>query len=222
MTLKIKAVLFDLDGVVVESEHLKAAAHAEAAARFGKPVPREVYAQVMGQTHEAVRKAFLQAAGAEVDPAEYTAAYHEIYHHLVQTQLNLTPGMGALLSALSARGYLLALVTSSSKESAAITLSRTDLAGFFTVEVFADDVLRGKPDPQPYQMALDRLAINSREAVAFEDSHAGIEAAASAGLRVFALRHRYNVDQDFSKAFQVLDSLVDTSRIIALIEQVSV
>jgi HAD superfamily hydrolase (TIGR01509 family) len=176
----------------------------------------------MGQTHEAVRKAFLQAANAEVDPAEYTTAYHEIYHHLVQTQLNLTPGMEALLPALSARDYRLALVTSSSKESASLTLSRTGLAGFFAVEVFAEDVLRGKPDPQPYQIALDRLAITSLEAVAFEDSQAGIEAAAAAGLRVFALHHRYNADQNFSKAFQVLDSLVDTTRIITLIEQASV
>ena len=218
MISKIKAVLFDLDGVIVESEHLKAAAHAEAAARFGKPVPREVYAQVMGQTHEAVRRAFLQAAGAEVDPAAYTAAYHAIYHRLVQTQLNLTPGMGELLPALIAQGYRLALVTSSSKESAAITLSRVGLADYFAVEVFAGDVLRGKPDPQPYQLALDRLAITPREGVVFEDSHAGIEAAAAASLRVLALRHRYNADQDFSKAFQVLDALANTSKLITLIE----
>ena len=85
------------------------------------------------------------------------------------------------------------------QRSAALTLSRTGLAGFFAFEVFAEDVLRGKPDPQPYQIALDRLAINSHEAVAFENSQAGIESAAAAGLRVFALRHRYNADQDFLK-----------------------
>jgi len=222
LTLKIKAVLLDLDGVIIESEHLKAAAHTEAATRFGKSVPREIYARVMGQTHAAVRAAFLQAAGATVDPAEYTTAYHKIYHHLVQTQLAMTPGMDALLPALQTQGYRMALVTSSSKESAAITLSKADVAGFFGVEVFAEDVLRSKPDPQPYQIALERLAIHSRQAVAFEDSRAGIEAAADAGLQVFALRHLYNTDQDFSKAQQVLDSLVDTPGIIDLIERADV
>jgi HAD superfamily hydrolase (TIGR01509 family) len=220
--IKVAAVLFDLDGVIVASEHLKAAAHAEAAGRFGKPVPREVYAHVMGQTHDAVRAAFLRAAGAEVDPAAYTTVYHTIYHHLVQTELSLTPGMGALLPALRDRGYRLALVTSSSKKSAAITLGRAGLTGFFEVEVFAEDVQRGKPDPQPYQIALERMANCSNEAVAFEDSQAGIASAAFAGLRVFALRHRYNIDQDFTVAFRVLDSLEDTTRIIELIEAADV
>ena len=211
-----------MDGVIVESEHLKAAAHAETAALFGKPVPRAVYARVMGQTHDAVRSAFLQAAGASVDSAKYTATYREIYHHLVQTQLTLTPGMSALLAALNTQGYRMALVTSSSKESAAITLTRAGLAGFFAVEVFAEDVQRGKPDPQPYQTALVRLAIDAHEAVAFEDSGAGVEAAAAAGLRVFALRHLYNADQDFGKAFYILDSLIDTAKIVGLIEEAGV
>ena len=104
-----KAVLFDMDGVLVETEHLKAAAHAAAVARFGGQAPQDLYARVMGQPHPAVRAAFIRAAEMSIDPAAYTSAYLEIYHHLLDTRLSLTPGVKALLTGLQAKGFALAL-----------------------------------------------------------------------------------------------------------------
>jgi beta-phosphoglucomutase len=215
-----KAVLFDMDGVLVETEHLKAEAHASAAARFGGQVSQDLYASVMGQPHTAVRAAFIAASRIAVDPAAYTAAYLDIYHHLLDTHLSLTPGVTALLTGLQARQLTLALVTSSQAGTTEKILRQAGLSGFFPVRIVAEDVQRGKPDPEPYRAALDRLGLRSSAALALEDSQAGVAAAAAAGLPVIALRHRYNAGHDFSQAVQVLDSLLDTSRIIGLIEKI--
>jgi HAD superfamily hydrolase (TIGR01509 family) len=213
-----KAILFDMDGVLVETEHLKAEAHARAVARFGGQAQQDLYARVMGQPHTAVRAAFIGAAGMEIDPAAYSSAYLEIYHHLLDTRLRLTPGVTALLAGLQARQLTLALVTSSQAGTTEKILRQAGLAGFFPVRIVAEDVRRGKPDPEPYQTALDRLALRSKAALALEDSQVGVAAAAAAGLPVIALRHRFNSGHDFSKAVQTLDSLSDTAGIIDLIE----
>lgn len=219
MSSKDKAVLFDMDGVLVETEHLKAAAHAAAARRFGGKAPEDLYARVMGQPHAFVRAAFIRATNLEIPTAVYTEAYLEIYHHLLETRLRPTPGIPALLSGLQGQGFILALVTSSQARSAEKILGQLELGNYFVTRVAAEDVQRGKPDPEPYLTALARLDLQPNQAVAMEDSQAGIEAAAGAGLEVIALRHPYNAGQDFSKAVQVLDSLTDTLKVIALLEE---
>ena len=215
-----KAVLFDMDGVLVKTEHLKAEAHASAAAQFGGQVAQDLYASVMGQPHPAVRAAFIAAAGMAIDPTAYTTAYLEIYHHLLDSRLSLTPGVMALLTGLQAQKLPLALVTSSQAGTTEKILSQAGLAGFFPVRIVAEDVRRGKPDPEAYQAALGRLGLRSSEALALEDSQAGVAAAAAAGLPVMALRHRYNTGHDFSQAIGILDSLADTPNVINLMVQI--
>ncbi|MBE0699286.1 MAG: HAD family phosphatase, partial [Anaerolineaceae bacterium] len=115
-------ILFDMDGVIVETEQFKAAAHTAAAERFGGRVPADLYPSVMGQTHTHVRAAFIRASGFAVDPAVYTQIYREVYHDLLIAGLRTVPGVSELLQRLHANGYLLGLVTSSSTQSAQIVL----------------------------------------------------------------------------------------------------
>ncbi len=214
-----KTVLFDMDGVIVRTEHLKAAAHTAAVAKFGASVPDDLYADVMGQTHQDVRAAFIRAAGIPIDPKEYTEEYRRVYSAFLDTQTELVPGVRELLAGLDAAGFQLALVTSSIRPPAEYLLKKFRLDHFFKGKICAEDVQHGKPDPEPYLKALDLLSAQATGTVVLEDSRSGIIAANAAGLAVIALRHLYNQQQDFSIAFAVLDTLRDTRAVIDLIEE---
>lgn len=214
-----RAVLFDMDGVLVQTESLKAEAHAAAANYFGGQVAPAFYATVMGQVVEVIRSAFLAAAEVTADPQQYLEIYHQTYQQLLQTKLAVTPGAVELLMQLKQRGYRLGLITSDHSSTMQEVLTRMNLLRFFATLVSRDDVTRSKPAPDAYLLALKRLAIPASAAVVIEDSEAGVQAAVSAGLRTLALRHSFNLRHDFSCAFQVIDSFCDPLLLIKMIEQ---
>jgi HAD superfamily hydrolase (TIGR01509 family) len=214
-----KAVLFDMDGVLVQTEPLKAQAHASTVAHFGGKVEPAFYATVMGQSMEAAEWAFCQTGQVEEAFSRYRPRYETIYHTLLQTQLAVTPGVIPLLQQLQGRGYRLAVVTSDHAATMQDVLARTSLIHFFEVRVARDDVTRTKPAPDGYLLALERLALPTSAALVIEDSEAGVQAATSAGLPTIALRHSFNAQHDFGRAFKVIDSFGDPDLLIKTIEQ---
>jgi HAD superfamily hydrolase (TIGR01509 family) len=214
-----EAVLFDMDGVLVLTESLKAEAHAAATQYFGGQVSPAFYATVMGQVVEVIRSAFLAAGEVTADPQQYIEIYEQTYQHLLQTKLEITPGAVELLMQLKQRGYRLGLITSDHSPTMREILTRTHLLRFFDTIISRDDVTRSKPAPDAYLLALKRLAIPASAALVIEDSEAGVQAAVSAGLRTLALRHSFNLRHDFSCAFQVIDSFCDPLLMIKMIEQ---
>ena len=215
-----RAVLLDLDGVLVHTERLKAQAHSAAVRRFGgAEVPLSYYAEVIGQSHEQVRSAYFKVGAIYVDPSVYTRAYREIYRDILLTDLELRTGSVALLRRLSQKGYALAVVSSSDSRAMDQILTQTQVIEFFDVLVSGDDVDRKKPAPDAYLLALELLAIPSTFAVVIEDSEAGIQAAVNAGIPALAVRHSMNFHHDFSPAYIVLDSLRNTCEIVQAIDR---
>ncbi len=213
-----KAVLFDLDGVLVLTESLKASAHAATIKRFGGDVPISFYSGLMGQSHEVVRGAFIEASAINIDPDAYTQVFREIYRELLRSDLKTTPGAEELVRRLAEAGYLLAVVSTTRKKTMEEILASTGLAHFFSVFVASDDVDNKKPAPDAYLLALNQLNISSNSAVVIEDSESGIRAAYNASLPVIALRHSFNTNHDFTHANVVVDSLLDSQPIIQAIE----
>jgi HAD superfamily hydrolase (TIGR01509 family) len=215
--MRDKAALFDMDGVLVLTNHLKERSHVTTVHKFGGKAGFGLYRQVIGQSHESVRSAFIQASGVAIEPAEYTQTYRRIYKDLLQTQLEIATGIPTLLSRLSDQGFLLAVVSSSNTEAANMILAKTGLGVYFAVRVTSDDVSRKKPAPDAYLLALEGLGVKAENAVVCEDTSAGIAAASAAGLPVIAIRHSLNVDQDFSEADYVVDSFGDTEAVLQMI-----
>ena len=203
----LTAVLFDLDGVLVQTEPLKAQAHLAALRHFGGQASLETYSSLMGRSHAAVRDGLAEAAAVVVDPDIYTQIYRATLAGLMETRLKLTPGAQALVRSLVAKGLRLALVSSSSAAVIEQVLERTGLAPYFAVRVSADDVAHKKPAPEPYLAALRRLGLPPERALAVEDSPAGVRSARLAGLRVIALQHALNRRQDFTEAWAVVEGL---------------
>ena len=211
------AVIFDLDGVLVSTEALKAQAHEETVRFFGGRVERSFYGPVMGGSHELVRGAFLKKAGLEIEPADYSERYRETYERLLDSDLGASPGVSNLLKELQQRGYRLAVVTSSQQWMVDRIFAGTDISRFFEVVVSASDVPRHKPAPDPYLAALERLGAAASSAVVFEDSEVGVAAAAAAGIRVIVLRHAFNTDHDFRQAARTIQSFLDTGQVLQFV-----
>lgn len=212
-----KAVLFDIDGVVLDTEGIYASAHEACVRAFGGRLPKGFYRVISGagRSHEAVRAEFIEASGVCIDSWEYTKKFREICaQSFAAGPVPVVPGALELWEQLTKAGYFCGFVTSSKAEFVKPLLRRTALApfvgslGYF---VYGDDVLQKKPAPEAYLLALERFGISSRRAVVLEDSQAGISAALGAGLPVVALRHDYNKGQDLSGAARVLPSLADTA-----------
>jgi HAD superfamily hydrolase (TIGR01509 family) len=207
MTSIPAAILFDLDGVLVQTEPLKAEAHAAAVARLGGSALPAVYEEVMGHSQAVVRAAFLAAGGIDAEAAAYDAAYDAAYQDLLATQLAVAPGVEALLQHLGQQGHLLAVVSSSPAQVMDGILERTGLARFFQIRVSGDDVAHHKPAPDAYLLALARLGTRPEAALAVEDTDAGVQAAREAGLQVVAVRHELNSRHRFAGAVAVIEAL---------------
>ena len=214
-----RAVIFDLDGVLVESESLKARAHSAAVGELGGRVPPSYYSHVMGASHEFVRAAFIREGSLTVAPERYSSLYHGIYEQMLE-DLEVTAGARELVEALGDRRYRLGVATSSQPWMVDRILRQTSLGGHFQVVVTAADVERPKPAPDAYQQALERLGVMAADATVIEDSETGLTAAVAAGIPTLSRRHEMNQRHDLTKAEVVLDSLRQTDQILQWIDEI--
>ncbi|MGD8699813.1 MAG: HAD family phosphatase [Gemmatimonadales bacterium] len=212
-------MLFDLDGVLVSTEGLKAVAHTETVASYGGRLEPWQYNAEMGRAYDDVIEAFIRLSGIDADPEDYSQAFRAAYLGLLRVRLELCPGAGELLQALRGQGYRLAVVSSSLRWMMDEILSRVRLNRFFDTIVSAEDVGAEKPSPEPYLLALERLELERGYAVVVEDTQSGVTSGTGAGLQVIAVRHEHNVDHDFSRAALTLESLVDTEGVLRAIRR---
>lgn len=227
------AIVFDLDGVLVDTEPLKFRAHRAAVEARGGELGPELYRRHMGAPHDEVIRAFLRASdleATEADLAGYEATFRAAYRELLSTELAPTEGAEALLAACREEGRPMALVTSSDPWMVEIVLPRLGGAGLFVAVVTAGDVEREKPAPDPYRKARAALVAGrpgpggvpgAEAVVAVEDTPAGVASARAAGLPVVVVRHRFNRDRSFDRADAVVDSLAPAGDLLHVVDRLA-
>ncbi len=176
-----RALLFDLDGTLAETDSLHLPTWVDALAPYGVEVDEEFYKQrISGRsTPEIVRDLLPDLSdeeGASIGDAK-EASFRER-----ATELESLPGLLDFLREAKRRGLALALVTNAPKENVGALLPALKLQDSFDTVVLADEVEAVKPDPAPYRAALERIGVAAEEALAFEDSVSGIASSVAAGI----------------------------------------
>ncbi len=201
----IDAVVFDLDGVLLQSEEVWDAVRERYVRRRGGRYDEEVQRAMMGMSAPEWSRYLHDEAGVPDDPAainrDVVEGMLEAYRH----DLPLLPGAVAVVRRTAA-AFPLALASSSNREVFEAVLELAGLADCFQATVSSEEVTRGKPAPDVYLEAARRLGVAPERCTAVEDSHAGIRSAKSAGMRVVAIPNAsYPPDEE---ALGLADSVV--------------
>ena len=175
------AVVFDLDGTLVDTETLYRQAFMEAAASLGFVMAADRYAGLIGIASRERAPLLLAAFGAGFPLEAFFTAYRARRAMLLGAGVPVRAGAASLLRRLAVPK---AVATSASRPTASAHLRRTGLAGHFMHVVTRDDVTRGKPAPDVFLLAARRLGVAPARCIAVEDSPPGAAAARAAGMRV--------------------------------------
>ncbi len=178
------AILFDMDGLLLDTERLIRDAMVAVMADLGFAMAAADYAELIGRPEPASRALMLARYGAGLDYDAMRAQVRQRIHDEWGPLRPVKPGAAALLARLNAAGIPCAVATSSENALARAHLGHAGLLHGFAAIIGCDDVRAGKPDPEPYRTAAARLGADPARCLALEDSHNGIMSAHGAGVPV--------------------------------------
>ena len=203
-----KAIFWDNDGVLVDTEHLYFQATQDVLASVGIPLNRDDYVELFlvqgrGAWHVAEQRG--------IDPGDIERLRNErnaLYSDLLAQAPRVIPGVTQVLDALHGK-YVMGIVTSSRKDHFDVIHRATDLLKYFDFVLTASDFTRVKPDPEPYLRAVERSGVGAQACVAIEDSARGLEAARGAGIGCIVVPTALTQGSDFSGADRILGSIAE-------------
>jgi beta-phosphoglucomutase len=177
------ALLFDLDGTLVDTDHLHHGAYATILAESGRTLSLAEYrTHIMGQPNAAILARFFP----DEDPAVIDRK-EAMFRASLAARVEPVPGIHALLDWAEANEAGCAVVTNAPRDNAVAMLAAASLAHRLPTLVIGEECARPKPDPAPYRAAMQALGVTPSRAVAFEDSRSGLRAARASGAHVFGL-----------------------------------
>ena len=184
----MRAVLWDLDGVLVDSAPFHFQAWRELLASLGRELSEADFRRTFGLRNDAILRDLLgELPAAEVE--RLGARKEELFRRAALGNIVPLPGALALLRLLGERGFKLALVSSTPHGNIDLVLGSLGVEAAFDVIVGEADVTQGKPDPEGFLLAARRLGVPPEECVVIEDAQAGVEAAKRGGMRCVGVCH---------------------------------
>lgn len=213
MTTKVKALIFDLDGLILDTEWPDYESWQEVYQNHGQQLEVEAWGQVVGGTGASdfdPQVHLEKLCGHTLDSEEIWINRRRKYLDTISTMPAL-PGVVDYLDAAEDLGLNLAIASSSPENWVRGHLARLGLYERFDAIKTADDVKRTKPDPELYNAALAALGVGANEAIVFEDSPNGVKAAKAAGIFAVAVPNKVTAQLALGDADLRLDSLADLS-----------
>ena len=197
----MRAVVFDMDGVIVDSEHQWKLAEGPLLRRFVPAWRDQDNDRIVGFGVEDLHRFLAAEFGLAAPKETFLAACHELAADIYRRRATRAEGLLEVLDGLARRRVPLALASSSPRSWIGMVLERFELAPRFQAVASADDVGgRGKPSPEIHLLAARRLGVPPGECLAIEDSRVGVAAAKAAGMRCAGFRNGHNDEQDLSLA----------------------
>lgn len=207
--MSIEAVLFDMDGTLVDSESVHYICWSQLLAPFGVRYDEDDFCQrFSGRPTIDAAKEIKQTHNLSVSSRYLADEKYRLFSKFVQTNLPpLMPYAADILFAVKEQGLKMALVTGSARHEAEPILKGLGFYDLFDTVVTKDDVTNPKPAGDPYLLALKNMQVAAKNAIAVEDTFSGVTAANNAALAVVAIANKHTEQHDFSKATQQMDNL---------------
>jgi HAD superfamily hydrolase (TIGR01509 family) len=213
---RLSAVILDLDGLILDTERVARRAWRRAAAEQGYTIDDSLYTRIIGRTPSDTEDILVAALGSGF-PYRGARRCQERYmsQAIEQGELESKPGLDELLRTIEDLKLKRAIATSSHRTSAVRKLSAAGMEDAFETIVCGDDVVNGKPAPDIFFEAADRLGLAPDCCVVLEDSDPGARAAYSAGMRVIVVPDlKQPTEETWTVAWRVLPSLYDAAQFL--------
>ncbi|MFP3880495.1 MAG: HAD-IA family hydrolase [Dehalococcoidia bacterium] len=210
-----KTILWDMDAVIADSHSFHLAAWQETLAKRGIEFKVQDFGRLFGTENDFIISSVVGSELAEEDVKTIVQEREENFRRKVTGNIKPFPGVVRLLNDIKAGNFKLGLVSSAPKENIDLVTSELNLEGVFDCTVSGQEVSEGKPSPQIYLLAAERLGIAPEDCLVIEGSPSGIQAAKTAGMKCLAVTNTHP-RQRLDKADEVVDSVENVDLITLL------
>ncbi len=207
---KIKAIIFDMDGVIFDTEMVYLKVWSKVFEKYGYKMTKEIYTSVLGTGRENVKKVFVNNYGSNLPIDDMYKEKDENLAKEIEKGVALKAGAYEILKYLKENDFKIALATSAISKRAFKQLKQANIYKFFDAVVCRDEVEKTKPNPDIFLKAADKLNVNKSECIVIEDSSAGIKAAFNAGMIPIHVIDLKDADSDILEmAYKSFNNLND-------------
>jgi HAD superfamily hydrolase (TIGR01509 family) len=214
----IKAVVFDFDGLMFNTEDIFNRSGRELLRRRGLEMTPELLSLMMGRRSDEAFPLMISALGLKESAADLRAEERVIFQEMLWTNVAPMPGLFELLAHIEGRALPKGVATSSRRAYIESVLRKFELVERFDLVLTSEDVVEGKPHPEIYLTAAKRLGVSPAEMLVLEDSENGTKSAAAAGAVAVSIPHEHSRTHDFTSATLIAERL-DDPQILRLLPQ---
>ena len=212
----IKGVIFDFDGVLVHSEKANIEAAVKTFKDIGKPLTEEEEKLIPGRASLDFIPEFLRVRGDD-SPDSHDHVYtinKENYTMIWKEVVVIFPLVQSTLKELISEGKVLGIATTNRKETIEMFFDNFGMREYFSYVITGEDVQKRKPDPEVYNLAVEKSGLSKEELLAVEDTSIGLSSAKRAGLRCVVIPNEYTAHENFSQADHIVESIQDILHIV--------
>lgn len=205
----IKAVIFDMDGLMIDSERVTFEGYQHVLAKENLTMSEEKYKTLLGKPVKAVHDLFKEDYGPQYDVDQIIKDVHAYIAKRFETEgVPLKPGLVELLKYLKENNYKTIIATSSHRNRVDLIVKQAQIDQYFDDSICGDEVTKGKPNPEVFLKACQKLQVAPQDALVLEDSESGINAAYNAEIKVIGIPDmKYPEEKYVKMTYKIMDNL---------------
>ena len=205
----IKAVIFDMDGLMIDSERVTIEGYQHVLAKESLTMSEEKYKTLLGKPVKAVHDLFKEDYGPQYDVDQIIKDVHAYIAKRFETEgVPLKPGLVELLKYLKENNYKTIIATSSHRNRVDLIVKQAQIDQYFDDSICGDEVTKGKPNPEVFLKACQKLQVSPQDALVLEDSESGINAADNAEIKVIGIPDmKYPEEKYVKMTYKIMDNL---------------
>lgn len=209
----IKAIIFDMDGLMIDSERVTFECYQERLKDMNLTMDEEFYKTLLGKPIKGIYQRFYDVYGNDFPIENVIQDVHQLMAERFETEgVPVKKGLVELLHYLKDNNYKTIVATSSNRDRVDKILAQAKITEFLDDSICGDEVTKGKPNPEVFLKSCQKLGVNVDEAIVLEDSEAGIQASYDANIKVICIPDmKYPEKQYEEKTFKILKDLTEVT-----------